>query len=637
MKISYNYLVKCFDIKLPSPEELVELFTFRVFEVEGIEKVGDDTIFDLKVLPDRAHYALSWDGIAYELAAALGVPRKKAEVPNVTAKVDQDLKLNLKVVDTELCRRYMGRRVRGVTVTTSPEWLKSGLEAVGQRSINSIVDATNYVMLYSGQPLHAFDADKVVGTLTVRRAQEGEKITTLDGKEVSLNDSMLVIADDNGPLAIAGVKGGKRAEVTLETKNLILESANFDPTSVRRTSTKVQIKNDSSKRFENDLSPETAAQGMDLLSSLIAETSPQAEFGEIVDVYPKPAQERTVSFSPAVVSSTLGHEVEQTEMEKILNLLEIVVVEKKADSWIIKIPHFRLDLVIPEDITEEIGRLVGYDKIVPKLPGKTNFIPQVQKQFYISELIKNILVDEGYSETILYTLGKKGYYETAYPVATDKAFLRTSHLPNLEASITMNTRNADLLEQEIVRQFEVGKVFDKDGEHLHLGLAVGFAKKIKGTTPVDVLKAAVAKLSEKFGIGFEFTIESSGLLAWGECSLDTIIASYKVPASYTDLSFSVSSMVKYVPISHYPFAVRDVAVFVPEGITAEVVKGVVGPLKGSYCVRFRLFDVFTKEGKTSYAFRLVFQAPDKTLTEEEITTPMNAIYEALKAKGWEIR
>lgn len=636
MKVSYNYLQKFFDTKLPSPEALVDLFTFRVFEVEGTEKVGDDTIFDLKVLPDRAHYALSWDGIIYELAAALGTPRKNISIAKVPGVTDPALKLDLTVLDSTLCRRYVGRKVSGVVVTESPEWLKSALEAVGQRSINSIVDATNYVMLYSGQPLHAFDADKVEGGIIVRLATEGEMITTLDGKEVKLGPTNLVVADTKGPLAIAGVKGGKRAEVTTSTKNIILEAANFDPVSVRRTSTKVQIKNDSSKRFENEITPELAMKGMDLVSGRISEMSPNAQFGEIVDVYPSPVFPKTLSFSPKMVRTMLDYEVPETEIVKILDLLEIKIIEK-GEEWKIEVPTFRFDITIPEDITEEIGRLIGYENITPKLPPKTNFTPTVHPQYYVSEMIKNILVSEGYSETILYTLGKKGHYETAYPVATDKAFLRTSQLPNLEVSIAMNTRNADLLEQEIVKQFEIGKVFDKDGEHLHLSLAVGFAKKIKGKTPVDMLKVASAKLSELFGIGFEMKIETKDLLAWGECSLDSLVNSFKTPADYSALNFANASLVKYVPISPYPFAVRDVAVFVPEGVTETDVRSIIDSQKGPYCVRLRLFDVFSKEGKTSYAFRLIFQASDKTLTEEEITTPMNAVYTALKAKGWEIR
>ena len=212
-----------FDKPIPSPEEVAKLFTMHFAEVESIEKKGDNAVLDVKILPDRAHYCLSHRGVAGELSAITGIPLKKIE-PKVfpEAKV-RELKIN--IAEPKLCRRYMGRVIENVEVGVSPDWLIADLAVVGQRPINVVVDNANGAMLDVGQPLHAFDADKVVGGITVRLAKAGEKITTLDDKDITLDSETLLIADDESPLAIAGIKGGKRAEVTSATKNLIIESA----------------------------------------------------------------------------------------------------------------------------------------------------------------------------------------------------------------------------------------------------------------------------------------------------------------------------------------------------------------------------------------------------------------------------
>ena len=586
MKISYTWLQSQFNNQLPSIEALAGLFTFRAFEVEGIE--GDE--IDLKVLPDRAHYALAWNGIAYEVAAITGLPWNKkehAEVKGNGEKVSVTIK-------SDKCNRYIGRLIKNIKT-------------------RNVVEITNNVMFTTGQPTHAFDADKVQGGIVVRPAKDEERIVTLDGKDIVLDPTVMVIADDLGPLAIAGVKGGDRAKVTENTRNIILESAHFDAVTVRRTSTLVGIKNDSSKRFENDISPSIAIEAMHMLSALI-----DGEHGDIVDIYPHPAKEWTVELDPKIISARLGVAISDEEIKKYLTSLHI-----KMDGWKLTPPLYRLDLKIPEDFVEEIGRLYGYENIPAVVPARTA-PAQIHPQFYYLENLKDSLIEKGYSETILYTLGKKGHYETAYPVAKDRAFLRDTLNHHLETSIIQNTRNADLLEMEMIRQFEIGKVFDKDGEHFHLGLAAGSTKK--ANKPVDELKKTFTEL------GFTVPeIKTKDLTAWGEVRLT-------IPTEVTGLyNFPKSSNVKYVPISPYPFAVRDVALFVPDTVTEQEVRKIIETNAGNYCVRLRLFDLFKKDAKTSMAFRMVFQANDKTLTEEEINTPLQAIYSALKEKGWEIR
>lgn len=645
MKVSHSWLQSQFAIELPNPEEMAELFTFRSFEVEGVEVVDGDPVYDLKVLPDRAHYALSWNGLAYEVSAALKAKRKYGVFSTDSKEVTVDSAVQLPAIqidNKEFCSKYLGRMVREVSIRHSPEFLVSELRKMGQRSINSIVDAANYAMFQTGQPLHAFDADKVVGNIVIRAARKGEMITTLDGKEVKLNETDTVIADDTGPLAIAGIKGGKKAEVTLETKNLILEAAHFNPVSVRRTSTRVQIKNDSSKRFENEIPTEFADEGMKVFSELIARIHPEAKFGAVSEILSLPSSGKTsnhtLSFSLGQVSSSLGVEIERAIIASILDLLGLSVLSEKGDIVTITVPYYRsFDVVIDEDVVEEIGRLYGYENIPPKLPQKKSDI-KLNSRFVGIEALRSELINAGFSESILYTLGGKGFYETAYPVASDKAFLRTSLIPNLDKSITENTKNSDLLETDRVKQFEIGKVFDQDGEKITLGIAVGFVKKVKGESP----KAAISSMVKSLGLSDEGIIEK-GLIAYGEWIAEELIENLGAGVkNYASIGFGVSPRVEYKPISPYPFAVRDVAVFVPSSVSESEVKTIVESEAGSLCVSVRLFDVFTKnvEGlgeQTSYAFRLVFQASDRTLEEKEISAPVEAIYQAFEKKGWTIR
>lgn len=320
MITSYNWLQSYFKEKLPSPEKVAELLIFHAFEVESIEKRGSDTVLDVKVLPDRAHDALSHRGIVRELSVHLGIPivdvkksvEFQGEKPHNTLSVD--------VKNSTLCRRYMGRVIEGMKVGPSPQWLTERLQAIGQKSINNIVDATNFVMFDIGQPLHAFDARHVDGGIVVRSAEQGEKITTLDGKEVALDHEVLIIADSKLPLAIAGIKGGKKAEISADTTNIILEAANFSPTNVRKTSRRLGIQTDSSKRFENEQSPEGVEEAMERITALIVEVAggKDVKVGDVVDVYPRKPAPYVVGVSTDEVNRILGTNISEKEIASIL-------------------------------------------------------------------------------------------------------------------------------------------------------------------------------------------------------------------------------------------------------------------------------------------------------------------------------
>ena len=472
MKISYNWL-KWYIPEAPLPEKLADVFVSYLCEVENMETMGDDTIFDIKILPDRAHDLLSHKGVARELASLLDIkfidPTSKYKVPELKAT-------NLKIkIESDKCCRYMGRIVRNVKIDPSPKWVVKYLESIGQRSINNIIDATNIVMYDCGQPTHVFDLNKLHGAIIVRNAKNGEEMTTLDNKEVKFKNLNMVIADEKNVLAIAGVKGGKIAEVDNNTKDIILEVANFDPISVRKTAQALNIVTDAKKRFENDLSPELAEYGMLELSSLILEMCPNAIFENIVDVYPEKQEERKLNFSVDKISKILGLNVSVDEIKDILKRynIEFLPLDKgdKGGCFEIVVPSIRLDLVIEEDMAEEIGRILGYDKVKPEIP-KINFKPEINEIYSKILLTRNKLLNEGYSEVMTYTFSDKGEV-SVLASASDKNFLRTNLTDGLKESLKLNQANAPLLGIDKVKIFEIGTVFKKIEEEMHVAYNEG--------------------------------------------------------------------------------------------------------------------------------------------------------------------
>ena len=493
MKVSYNWL-KWYVPEIPdalgrSPmgeaEKLADIITYHLAEVETVEKHGDDSILDIKILPNRAHDLLSHLGIARELSSLLHIPFVDP-TPKYKIPESHPTKLEIKV-ETDKCRRYMGRIVRNVTVGPSPDWVVKHLEAIGQRSIHNVVDVANLVMFNCGQPTHVFDLDKMESQIIVREAENGEKMTTLDNREMVFKNSHMIIADEKHVLGIAGIKGGKIAEVNENTKNLIIEVANFDPTSVRKTAQALNIFTDAKKRFENDLSPELAPWGMRELSALIAEMCPEAVFEDIVDVYPMGSQpERKLAFSLKRMESILGTQIAATDVEDILKRYHIeykfnpsqpslvregekTTPPDKGDTgglFEITVPTMRLDLTIEEDMAEEIGRIMGYDKVKGNIP-KINFEPKVNETYAKIQKARAYLLSQGYSEVMTYAFRDKGDIEVMQS-ASDKKFLRTNLADDLAESLKLNKINAPLLGLTEVKIFEIGNVFTKSGEETHV-------------------------------------------------------------------------------------------------------------------------------------------------------------------------
>ncbi len=695
MKISYNWLQDYFKEKLPQSSDLAELINAHSFEIELIEKVGEDTVFDVKVMPDRAHYALCHKGIAREVraitgmtlthlnapAAAPGAACHKGRICRRVAEENEDTswgrggrggtvesKVSVSIQDKNLCYRYMARRIENVKIMESPKWLKDRLEAIGARAINSIVDATNYIMFDMGQPLHAFDADKIKGGIVVRKAKKAEKIellpesVTVDGKLVlkdrslELTENDLVIADDEGPIAIAGVKGGKRAEISNETKNIILESANFNPVSIRRTSTRLNIRNDSSKRFENEIIPELAEEAMDRVTDFILELSSGSLVGPTTDECNRKTEKRDIVFTPSFIGDKLGESVQKKEIKEILECVDCEITER--DGEIVATPPLdRLDMAIPEDIADEVARIKGYDAMPSALPSELKEKTPQDKTFYWSEKVKNILVELGFSEVILYSLAPKGAFDIEYPLASDKAALRESIVPKMQESLKMNALNADLLGLETIKVFEIGKVFPKSGEKTVLTFGVIIAKKKKGVTAESILKETLnevwARLSLSTEVGHQYGSAAKNKdggsprsdLGVIELDLDAIANALPATGSVVDLDFKpLPKDKKYQPFSPYPFIVRDIALFVPKDESVEKVWKVITSRLDEEKIReprllsiTRFFDAFEKDGKNSFAFRIVLQSMEKTLTDTDANSIMEKIYFEVKRNNWEVR
>ncbi len=630
MKISYNWLKWYIPEALPA-NKLADVFNYHLCEVENVEhrvsNIKRDWIFDLKVLPNRAHDLLSHRGVARELASLLDIkyvdPTPKYKIPeSKSTKLEIDIK-------TEKCRRYMGRIIKRVKVSSSPEWIVEHLESIGQRSINNIVDAANIVMFNCGQPVHAFDLDKVNGGIVVREAKNGENIITLDNKEIKLKDSNMVIADSKNSLAIAGIKGGKIAEVDNNTKNIILEVANFDSVSVRETAQTLNIFTDARKRFENDLSPELVPYAMRELSALIFEMCPDAIFEDIVDVYPQKQIERKLSFSAKRISKILGLKVSKKEIEEILKRYNFTYRplpsfplnrgEEKEGGLEITIPQMRLDLAIEEDMAEEIGRILGYDRLKGKIP-KINFKPKINKTYAKIIYARNKLLSEGYSEVMTYTFRDKGELEVEKS-ASDKKFLRTNLTDGLKDSIKLNQLNAPFLGIKEVKIFEIGTVFKKKGEEMHV--AYGDKKGVKEMTLNEF--ADPTKNSPALALAL-------GRRPMGEALGDT------GQGTHNSLNFSPGPL-HFKMWSLFPFIARDIAIFVPENVKSAEVEKIIKENMGDVVIKGpELFDEFKKDKKISYAFRIIFQSYERTLTDSEVNEIMSKITDKIKEnKSWQVR
>ncbi len=612
MKVSRNWLQTFFGAPLPDAQALADALTFHAFEIERLGNVRltksniEDSVLDVKVTPNRGHDCLSHRGIAKEISAILNIPIKNDPLTlrlNLNERTDA-IKVS---IDTPLCARYIAGYIRGVKVGPSPAWLRENLESIGQKSINNIVDAANYVMFHLGQPLHAFDAQKLGKRqkakgkselkIQVRNAKKGQKMLALDGKEYTLNESMLVIADGNSDKAvgIAGVKGGKTAEVNETTTDIIIESANFDGASVRKTAQALKLRTDASERFQQGISPELAAYGLRAAADSIAQLAGGEPVGS-ADAYPRPQQKKQVSVSVARVNQMLGTSLGEKDILDAFIRLGLPYKSSEASPrsiFKVDVPFERLDIEIPEDLVEEIARIEGYDKIpsaeLPTFAKK----PETNQNFCAAEKAREELIEKGYSEVFTSVFADKGGREVLNKVGGERPYLRATLTDGLREALEKNKYNKDILGLAEIRLFEIGTVWRKEKEEILLGIA-----DEKGVRE-ELLKSSATSKYE---------------------------------------NLPISGAERYKPFSKYPVIVRDISLWVFASTTEDEVIEVILRNAGKLLRGgISLFDTFKKEGKKSYTFRLVFQSFEKTLTDEEANAVMESVYKEVKKRGWEVR
>lgn len=779
MKFSKKWLQDYIVETLPDDESIEKELNAKAFEVEEISDFNGDSIFDIKVLPNRAHDALGHYGMACEICACLDLTIKpKSEIFASSFDFDNTLDLvNVEVIDEKACPRFMTVRIDGVKVGESPVWLRRALEAIGQRSINNIVDITNFVQYTLNKPMHAYDAKNIEGGIVVRYVNDGESLMTLDEKDLTLNTKTLVIADKTKALGLAGIKGGKYSGVNEGTTSIVLESANFESVLIRKTSQKYGVHTDASKRFENGIANSLVSEGLYMTISEILKLFPEAKVSGITDtnniaeqnyyigltlsdinqilgkdfeleevadalrklnfkyqkmvtgeymaknfesligkeyknpssmridapeyfscsslvsylfrgvwmpslsidkyVFGKKITEESLTFGDLVFANTgegliryesiefmrgtkvpagidhvgiyIGedkvlHATKRTGKVVLESLTEFklgrtitgyvrVAEDLSAERFLIEIPSERLDLRIKEDLVEEIGRIIGYDKLTPILPN-INRDGLINKKLYYQNIVRNILSSYGFSEVINYSFTKAGEV-TLVKAASDKNKLRTNLTDGLVESINKNVHNMSLLDMDSVKVFEFGNCFTSAYEWTALAIGVDDGKKKSNFSEESDLILSEIKRTLRLE-KLEYEKKSTKPLV-AEMSFDEMISMLDDNINDVYLDKNLHRGIKYKSFSMMPFIVRDIAFWATEVIVATDIEKSIRDAAGDLCVSIKKFDEFKKDDKVSLGYRLVYQDRDRTLTDEEVNAYAENVYKKLKDLGCEIR
>jgi phenylalanyl-tRNA synthetase beta chain len=649
---------------------------------EYLGRSGGDVVFDLEVTPNRPDLN-SVIGIAREIAAITGNPLRLPEIKiSATEAIVADL-VTVRIDDAEFCPRYTARVIKGVKVGPSPDWLKSALEKVGIRSISNVVDVTNYVMLEIGQPLHAFDYHLIAKgasgkpTIVVRRAEAGEKFQTLDKQERTLTNEMLLIADEQKGIALAGVMGGANTEINDQTVDVLLESAYFNPTNIRRTSKQLGLRSESSYRFERGADVNICDWASERAAQLILETAGGQLAAGVVDAKAEGKGAKTIVLRYAKTDALLGIAIPHAQQVALLSKLGLVASAQTNESCTFTIPSWRVDLKRETDLIEEIERLHGLDK-TPATPPRgaigTNAFDSVYDQ--ISEL-RRILTGLGLNEAQGQTLIAKAevrngneaeFVALANPLSSDMDVLRPSLLPGLLHSLRHNVtrKNYD------VALFEIGRVFlnqngtPKEERRIAIALtgqrAQNFWSGAEREARFDVadLKGIVEELLEQFGLrGVMFArresasplfVESAAITLGGKLPLGELGLVSPLLAKKYDLrdavllaELNLGQMLarrnpgkSFKALPQFPSSRRDVAMLVPETVTHDAVLQTVKQAKASNLESVELFDVFRgkniPDGQKSVAYAFTYRGADKTLTDVEVNAAHAKVLEALKTK-----
>jgi len=681
MKISYNWLKKYLKNKLPEPKKLAEILTLHSFEIESIKKIRrGDYVLDIDILPNRAHDCLSYIGIAKEISLLTG---NEFKVPNIKFLEDKKLKtkdfLRVEVKHKKDCLRYAGQVILGVKICSSPKWLQENLKSCGLQSINNIVDIGNYVMLETGQPIHAFDLDKIKERIIVRRAKRGEKIKALDNKIYKLDQDILVIADKEKAIGIAGIKGGESTGIDATTKNILIEAANFNRKIIRKGSQKLKLRTDASLRYENGMDPNLIDFAQKRMAFMIKEITKGKALKGMVDFYPEKVLPEKIKLDLKYVNKLLGIEISESKVKEILKKLDFKFSKVKDNKITIEIPTQRIDISIPEDLIEEIGRIYGYKNISYIFPKTVLSLPKKNNKVFWREQCQNILRERGFSEVYNYSfisqkqkekfnLPDDKLLQLENPISDLNKYLRPSLIPGL----LKNTKD-NLKTFAEIKIFEFGNIFIKNQKISERNVLTGIlAKKDIKNESFYELKGIVDSLLNKLGItdiyydDYKPTSELFASFFWhprkcaeikvnnkkigflGQINPDIIEdAGIKQKVFIFDLDFDIleklfSAEYEYKSISFHPAAIRDLSILTPQGTKVVEVLNVINRAGGILVKDVDLFDIYSGkgviQGKENFAFHIIYQADDRTLSSKEIDNIQQKIIKALEQNlEWEVR
>ncbi|EMF0105086.1 phenylalanine--tRNA ligase subunit beta [Enterococcus hirae] len=637
----------------------------------------DDSIIELSITPNRAD-ALSMRGVAYEVGAIYRQTPHFAEEELVEAARPAKDKIKVTVEDPEAVPAYQIRFIEGVKIQSSPQWLQNILMNEGIRPINNVVDITNYILLLFGQPLHAFDYDRLGSQeIVVRQAKATEKIVTLDGETRELTPENLVITNGEQPVALAGVMGGLDSEITETTTTVALEAALFDPISIRRTAKQFNLRSESSARFEKGINQATVAEACDVAAAMIVSLAGGEVLQGAVAGSTYQVEDVTVTITLSRINHYLGTDLTVKEVNEIFEALGFGY-QSEGETFTVTVPPRRWDIKIEADIIEEVARIYGYDRLPSTLPSGETVAGSLTQEQSTTRKIRTLLEDSGLHEAISYALTteEKSRQFTIkdslvtrldWPMSEDRSVLRMNLISGLLDNVNYNVarKNSD------VAFYEVGRVFYQENDPLthlpqevkHVALALtGTWQDKSWQTQAEVvdfytIKGLLENLFEQLGIATDISYQATDSLKdmhpgrTAEIYLgETVIGfvgqvhpntakEYDVPETYV-AEFDLSSVIEaaqkgmtFHAVTKFPSVSRDIAMLVAETVTNQEIVTVIQSAAGKFLTDIQLFDVYQgkniEEGHKSMAYSLTFENPEATMTDEEINRSMTKIEKAL--------
>ena len=665
MKVPLSWIREFVDVE-GTAEEIGAQMGLRGLPLENLETHGDDVVLDFEVTANRPD-CMSVIGIAREIATAYQLPLHGPTAP--PRSITLPTQVSIVIEDPDLCGRYVGA-VADVTIGPSPDWMQERLTMCGVRPISNIVDITNYVLLELGHPMHAFDRTKLRGErIVVRRAKPGETIKTLDGKQRTLTADMLAIADAERAEAIGGVMGGADSEVTSGTTQIVFEAAWFKPASVRATSKALGLKTEASMRFERGMDITAADRAMARACELLEKIGAGKTFGPVIDVYPAKHQPKTMRLDRARIAGLLGMIVPDDAVTRILTSLGFAV--KAIDGgWEAIPPPWRIDMHRQVDLIEEVGRHQGFEHLPATFPAVEQPPPPSDPRIARDRRVRTALLGMDFSEAITFAFIEAAAAEPfldgqpavtlANPLSEKFAVMRPSLLPGLIDALSHNRRHG----RPDVSLFEIGTRFAPDGETRSAAVAwmgIGSADHWSGNRrAVDFfdLKGVVEQIATLARVEVSFTESDVPYLVKGRAA-NLIVGGTRVGvlgqlapplAERRDLpageeiyvaeidldAVTAASPIetrRAVSLPRYPFVVRDISILVADTLSAETVRATIRSAAPDTLIQVREFDRYQgkgiPDGKVSLSFRLTFQSPDRTLTDEEVQAAMQRIIDAL--------